>query len=46
MGLGKMLAGIFKKDEVEAVQAGRISAIVSGGVRKDHILKTGLSAVP
>jgi hypothetical protein len=47
MGLGKMLAGIFKKDEVDAVQAGRSNSGdgPAEGVEKEHIIQPGLSAV-
>ena len=48
MGLGKMLAGIFKKDEVEAVQAGRSNSGdgPAEGVGKDHINSTGAIGGP
>jgi metal-sulfur cluster biosynthetic enzyme len=48
MGLGKMLAGIFKKDEVEAVQAGRNNSGDSPAesVGKDHINSTGAIGGP
>src|SRR3990167_4944812 len=48
MGLGKMLAGLFKKDEVGAVQAGRGNSGdgPAEGVEKEHINSTGVIGDP
>jgi metal-sulfur cluster biosynthetic enzyme len=48
MGLGKMLAGIFKKDEVEAVQASRSNSGdgPAEGVGNEHINSTGVIGDP